>query len=213
MRAKPDVNMGEREQPHLLVILAVLGVLGCVSFVAGTIIAAFFVPDYNWVADTISDLGAGVNQRIMDWTLYGFAAGIMAVALAAAHAHLGKRAWSVGVLSLAIIAGLVIVIAARDEYGDGDTGGVVIHIYLVYALGLLFLIAAFAMGWAIGDRHPHARIALYVFGALWAISAPIFLMSPDSIDGLIERILGLWACAILVTLCVVFLYRGRAGTN
>ena len=209
--ARPHVDRGEREQPHLLIGLAILGLLGCVSLAVGSVVAAVYVPDYDWVADTISDLGAGQHQRIMDWTLYGFAAGIMATALAAAHAHLGRHAWSAGIVSLAIIAALVIVIAARDEYGDGDTGGVVIHIYLVYALGALFLLAAWAMAWAIADRHPHAKRALIVFGALWAVTAMAFLMSPDGIDGLVERVAGLWAAGIVVTLCLVFLYRGRAG--
>ena len=121
----------------------------------------------------------------------------------------GRR--SAGILSLAILAALVIVIAARDEYGDGDTGGVVIHIYLVYALGALFLLTAWSMAFAIADRHPHARWALVIFGALWALNAAIFFMSPDGIDGLIERLAGVWACGILVTLCLVFLYRGRAA--
>ena len=209
--ARPQVDMGEREQPHLLIFLACLGLLGCVSLFAGAIVAAFYVPDYDWVADTISDLGAGQHQRIMDWTLYGFAAGIMATALGAAHAHLGKLAWSTGIVSLAIIAGLVIVIAARDEYGDGDTGRVVIHIYLVYGLGALFLLAAWSMAWAIADRHPHAKWALIALGALWAVTSAAFLMSPDGIDGLVERVAGLWAAGIIATLCVVFLYRGRAG--
>ena len=86
-----------------------------------------------------------------------------------------------------------------------------IHIYLVYALGALFLLAAWAMAWAIADRHPYAKRALFVFGALWAVTAMAFLMSPDGIDGLVERVAGLWAAGIVVTLCLVFLYRGRAG--
>lgn len=209
--AHPYVDMGEREQPHLLVLLAVTGLLGCAALAIGSVVAAVFVPDYNWISDTISDLGAGAHQRIMDWSLYGFAAGIMATALASAHAHLGKAAWSAGILSLAFIAALVIVIAARDEYGDGDTGGVVIHIYLVYALGALFLLAAWSMAYAIANRHPHAKWALIVLGGLWAVTSAAFLMSSDGIDGLIERIAGLWAAGIIVTLCLVFLYRGRAG--
>ena len=198
--ARPQVDMGEREQPHLLIFLACLGLLGCVSLFAGAIVAAFYVPDYDWVADTISDLGAGEHQRIMDWTLYGFAAGIMATALGAAHAHLGKLAWSTGIVSLAIIAGLVIVIAARDEYGDGDTGGLVIHSYVVMAYGLAMAVAAFAAAPGAAAARGWFRPALIGLGLLWCLASPYFFFMGTSWDGLYERGLGVIAAAITVIL-------------
>ncbi len=61
--------------------------------------------------------------------------------MAAHHAHLGRAYWSVGAVSMAVLGAIVTVIAARDEYGDGDHVGITIHTELVYALGILFLIA------------------------------------------------------------------------
>lgn len=198
-----------RERPYLLVALGSIGLAGCGALIIGTFIAPFFVPDYNWISDTISDLAAGHSEIIMDIALYGFAAGLMATALAASHAHLGGISWSVGVLSLAILASLVVVVGARNEYGDSDTEGVAIHIYLVYGLGIFFLLAPLCMARGVGISHGWAMRALFGLGVLWGISAPIFFLLPTSVDGIYERALGLIACAIVGTLCAVFLSRGR----
>lgn len=197
------------ERPYLLKLLAWIGFAGCAALIIGTIVAQFFVPDYDWVADTISDLAAGEWEIIMDVALYGFAAGLFATSLAAAHAHLGQGRWSVGVLSLALLAALVVVVGARNEYGDKDSDGVVIHSYLVYGLGLLFVLAPWSMAAGFRPSHRSVSSLLIFLGLLWAIAAPIFLMVPTGVDGLFERILGLIACAIIVTINYAFLQRGR----
>ena len=199
------------ERPYLLMFLGILGIFGCISLLLGTVIAQNVVPGHDWMADTISDLGAGKWEIIMDVALYGFAAGLFATALAASHAHLGGVGWSVGVLSLAFLAALVIVVGARNEYGDGDSEGIVIHIYLVYGLGLFFLVAPLCMASGIGREHPVARWMLIVLGIAWGVAAPAFLVMPTNIDGLFERFLGIIACAIVTVLCVVFYKRGRAA--
>lgn len=68
------------ERPFFLIFFGSLGFAGCVALLAGTIIAPLFVPDYDWVSDTISDLAAGEHRRIMDYALCGFAAGLLATA-------------------------------------------------------------------------------------------------------------------------------------
>ena len=191
-------------RPVLLQLLAAIGLLGSLSLIAGTGLAQVLVPDHDWISDTISDLAAGKLEIVMDVALYGFAAGLIATALAAAHAHLGGTGWSIGVLSLALLAALVVVVGARNEYGDGDSEGVVIHIYLVYGLGALFLIAPIAMAPGFGFYSVKVKWMFYVLAASWAVTAPVFLLSPNSIDGLIERILGLIACAIVGLMAIMF---------
>lgn len=204
-----DVSVADRgEQRAFLILLGGLGLGGCFVLIAGTLVAQMFVPGHDWIADTISDLAAGRHEIFMDIALYGFAGGIFATALAASHAHAGKARWSLGVLSLAVTAALVVIIAARNEYGDRDAGGVVIHVYLVYGLGVLFLITALCMGSALRS-HPHARLWLIGAGLFWGATAPVFFFMPDGYDGLYERGLGLIACAIICTLDVVFIGRGR----
>lgn len=201
------------ERPYLLIVCALLGFLGCVSLVAGTLVAQQLVPDHDWVAETISDLAAGRMEIVMDVALYGFAAGIIATALAAAHAHLGGIGWSGGILALALLAAVVTVIAARNEYGDGDDEGVVIHIYLVYALGLLFALVPLLMSTGAARDSRWSCRALRGLGILWAVASPVFFLVPTAYDGLYERLLGLVAAAVVCVLCAVFLKRGRRALH
>ena len=201
----------EAERPYLLILCAWIGFLGCASLIIGVLVAQVMVPGHDWIADTVSDLGAGENEIIMDVALYGFAAGIMATALAASHAHLGGIGWTVGIVSLAILATLVVIIAARNEYGDGDNEGVVIHVYLVYGLGVFFTLAPLVMAAGAGRDTGWMKTWLIVLGILWALASPIFFFLPTDIDGLYERALGLVACAQIAVLCLLFLSRGRAN--
>lgn len=201
------------ERPYLLITLAFVGFLGCAALIAGTLAAQTVVPDYNWISDTINDLAAGEGEIVMDVSLYGFAAGLLAVSLASAHAHLGGKGWSTGVLSFALLAALVIIVGARNEYGDSDHDGVVIHIYLVYGLGLLFALAPACMASALGEYHGWARRILICLTGAWEILCPIFLLVPTGIDGLIERALGLIACGMIGTFSAVFFLRGKESTQ
>ncbi len=199
-----------QEQPYFLILLGYLGILGCIILIIGCLIAPFFVPDYNWVSDTISDLAAGNSELIMDVALYSFAGGLFATALAASHAHLGQKTWSFGIFALTILAALVVIVAARNEYGDGDTEGVVIHMYLVYGLGIFFLLAPLSMSKDIVTHHVFAQRILIGLSVLWGIAAPAFFFVPTSLDGFFERILGVIACAIVSTICIVFVQRGHS---
>lgn len=211
--AKQSPNPDRQERADLLLWMGSLGLLGCFALIAGTFVAPHFVPHYDPVADTISDLAAGEGEIVMDLALYGFATGLIATALAASHAHLGRFGWSVGVVSLAILGALVIVIGARNEYGDGDNEGVVIHIYLVYGLGVFFLLAPLVMASALRKYHPRAGTFIIAMAILWGLAAPVFFFLPTGIDGLYERALGLIACAMVATLSAVFLMRGRQGRS
>ena len=111
-----------------------------------------------------------------------------------------------GAFSLAVLAVLVAIIAARDEYGGGDTGGVVIHTELVYGLGALFLATALCMARGMGAHHRRAMRALLALGA---VTAPAFFLMPTSMDGLSERLLGLVAIGIVCTFCAAMIARGR----
>jgi len=197
------------ERPYLLMALALIAFMGSAAVIIGMFVAQTLVPDYNWVSDTISDLAAGEWEIVMDVALYGFAAGLLAVSLASAHAHLGESGWSAGVLMFAVLAALVVVVGARNEYGDSDNEGVVIHIYLVYGIGVLFTLAPLCMASALGVHHGWAQRALTGLAIVWGGLCPVFLLVPTSVDGLLERALGLIACAMVCTLGAVFFGRGR----
>ncbi|MDW4498785.1 DUF998 domain-containing protein [Sulfitobacter sp. D35] len=197
------------EVPKLMIALGVYAITGCILFICSILIADFVVPDHDWVADTISDLGAGRYEFIVDTGIYAFSASLIAIALLAAHVHLGGLGWSLGTVGFALAGLIVFLVGARNEYGDNDSEGVVIHVYLVYALGVLFAAAPALMSRGAGRAGPGYRRALIGLAVLWTVSAPIFFVLPTEIDGIYERYLGLVAMAVVVTFARLFIARGR----
>lgn len=179
--------------PGFMTILVWLTILGAIGLVGGNIVGSIVVPNHNFAADTVSDLAAGRYEIIQDVSLYGFASSLFALGLASAHVHNGISRWSLMTFCLVLLALCVVIIGARNEYGDGDNDGIVIHIYVVYALGILFT-AVFALmalegGWIAGYLSTVSWVCL----ALWAVAAPIFFIMPTEWDGLWERGLGIIA--------------------
>ena len=192
--------MTDERCSFMLISCGLIGLGGCLALVGGNVIGSIVVPDHDWIADTISDLAAGRYERIQDFALFGYAAALIACAIGAAHHHLGGRRWTGGVFCLALLAFTVTVIGARDEYGDADSDGIVIHIYLVYALGVLFAAAPLLMAGGMGREAQRFRWISIGCAALWILTAPIFFFLPTGIDGLYERGLGLISIVWISTL-------------
>ncbi|SDY34386.1 Protein of unknown function [Citreimonas salinaria] len=197
-RAADPLDM--RPDATLLRICAIVGALGVAALIASNIVGSVLVPGHDWVSDTVSDLAAGEFEIIQDVGFYGFAGGLFAIALGLAHMRLSGTRMTVTILSLAVLTGIVIIVGARNEYGDNDNEGVVIHIYLVYALGLLFLAAFAAPIPAFRDLSRNLSRISFLCAILWAIMAPIFFIMPTAYDGAWERALGLvaafWVAAV-----------------
>ena len=86
----------------------------------------------------------------------------------------------------------------------------VIHIYLVYALGLIMLTVPWLLSRGFADISSFLAKSLKVISLLWLVSAPPFFFLPTGIDGVYERYLGLIAMAMVVLLGRFFIQRGRA---
>lgn len=185
--------------PHLLFLLALIGVLGGIALFAGNIVGSVVVPGHDWVSDTVSDLAAGRYEIIQDVALYGYAGSLFALALATAHLHGGSWRWSVLTLVLVLIAVFVVIIGARNEYGDGDSEGIVIHIYIVYAMGAAFVICFVFAALLYGETAAWFSYVSWAAAVLWIVGAPVFFMMPTAYDGAWERGLGvismLWTTA------------------
>ena len=196
------------DEPWLMIVLGWYAIIGCVIFSISILIADFVVPDHDWIADTISDLGAGKYEFIVDIGIYAFSASVLSVALLSAHVHMGGWKWGIGIVGLAILSLLIFLIGARNEYGDNDSDGWVIHIYLVYALGLIMAVVPWIMAEGASRAGEGYRRALQAISVIWVISAPIFFMLPTEWDGIYERYLGLIAFAAVITLARLFIVRG-----
>jgi hypothetical membrane protein len=198
-----------QEHAGLIIGLAYYAIAGCLIFGVSILIADFIVPDHDWIADTISDLGAGEYEFIVDIGLYAYSASLVSIALLCAHVHLGGWTWSLGIVGFALLGLIVFLVGARNEYGDNDNEGVVIHIYLVYALGLLMAVLPVALTGGAARADAIYRKLLIGYAVLWTVSAPFFFFLPDSIDGIYERYLGLISVATVVTLAWMFITRAR----
>jgi len=188
----------QRISPHFLSLLAWIAAVGGVALIGGNIAGSIIVPGHDWVADTVSDLAAGQYEIIQDVALYGYAAALSALALACAHLHAGGWRWSALTLVLMLLAVCVIVIGARNEYGDGDNEGLVVHIYIVYFLGALFIGAFLLAARMFGDIAGWFVRMSWAAATLWTLGAPVFFMMPTGYDGAWERGLGV-VCVIWST--------------
>lgn len=190
----------------LIRVLSWYAVAGCAAFILSVFIADAVVPDHDWIADTISDLGAGEYEYIVDIGLYAFSASCISVALLAAHVHLGGGRWSIGVVGFAVLGLVVFLVGARNEYGDSDNEGIVIHTYLVYAIGVLMtalpLLTRAGAG-RVSERHRRQFVAI---AALWPVSAPVFFFLPTDVDGIYERYLGLIAIFYICIMARLFMH-------
>jgi hypothetical membrane protein len=198
-----------QEHAGLILSLAYYAIAGCVIFGVSILIADFVVPDHDWIADTISDLGAGKHEFIVDIGLYAYSASLVSIALLCAHVHLGGWPWSVGTVGFALLALIVFLVGARNEYGDSDNEGVVIHIYLVYALGLVMAVLPAALSGGAARAGKIYRNLLIAYAVLWTLNAPMFFLLPDDVDGIYERYLGVISVATVITLAWMFISRAR----
>ena len=71
--------------------LGCFAIVGCVVFTVSILIADMVVPNHDWIADTISDLGAGKYEFIVDIGLYTFSTALIALALLTAHVDMAGR--------------------------------------------------------------------------------------------------------------------------
>lgn len=201
LRTRAEHMVSENSRPAdgmLLRLCAGLAVLGAVLLVGSNILGSILLDSHDWVSDTVSDLAAGDLEIIQDVGLYGYAAGLIALAIGAAHIRVPGKSWTMSIFALALLALCVTVIGARNEYGDNDSEGVEIHIYIVYALGALFTLLFFAAARGVGLVGRRFRRFSKGCGIMWAIAAPLFFVLPTSFDGAWERGLGLITVAWVV---------------
>jgi hypothetical protein len=197
------------ERPELLMFCALAGLVGNMMPVV-TIIWAANVSEHAFVADTISDLARGANRWIMDLGFYFHAGGLLGLAIAAAHAHLGRTAWSLGIFCLSFTALVVVLLGLWDEFrATADTlSDMTVHTKLTFFLGPLYLAGPLLMAkGASGVARPYGAL-FYASAVLWLIFAGAFKLAPTAYDGILEKIAIAATMLWTLPLAWLFLMRG-----
>ncbi|MGF1605536.1 MAG: DUF998 domain-containing protein [Rhodothalassiaceae bacterium] len=192
-------------------IAGYLGLLGCIAAIATNLIGVWVHDSTGFVEDTISDLAAGRHAWIQDTGLYLYALGMAAVGFALGRLPVQTPRWRGGCYLLIALGLAVFVMGLHGEYGDYEPGGLKIHIYLLYFLGIGFGIAAIllanGLGIMFGRAWSHASLAIAV---MWMFGGPAFFFVPDAWDGLFERGVGLLSILWLAGVSVLLItHRGE----
>lgn len=194
-------------RPELLVFCGLVGIIGNL----GPIVAMSLsvpVARHDFFGDTISDLARGPYAYIMDTGFYFGAAGMLALAIGAAHYHLGRWAWSASLFCLAFLALVITLLGVWDNITpEGD--GMTVHTRITFALAPLYLAGPLLMAKAIGRVSGALSVAFIASAALWIIFAAAFKLAPDHIDGFLEKIAVASTLIWTLPLSVVLFRAGR----
>ena len=189
-RARPRV--GGRSFDRAAAAFAILGAL---AVIVANLVGVWLHPTTGFFADTISNLAAGRYAWVLDTALVLFAIGLIFLALSLWDLKLEGWRWRGGVLCIALVGVGIIVIALYNEYGDGDAGGVTIHLEVVAAMGVLFTLGTVLLSFGLVRVGSYWSGLNILFGVLWLLlGLAFFFLTPDSWDGFVERI----AAAMLV---------------
>ena len=206
------VDTTASERPELLVVCGLAGAFGGIALVALAFHAGAVVPAHDPVAETLSDLGDGPSAIWMDLGFYLQAAGLVGLATGAAHAHLGRWGWSLGVLSLTGIALVVTLLGVFDDFHTRPVPveRLSVHTRLTYLLVPLYAVGPVAM--AAGAARAWRPLGPLFLGAGAAMLAlgPVFYLVPTSVDGLVERLLVLPGLVWTLALSALLLMRAQA---
>lgn len=197
-----------RAARNLALTCGVLGAVGCVVALVGSIAGILLVEHHNPISETISKLAVGRYAWIQDLSLDFFAGAVLACGVGLYAWNLGKLRWKTGTLVLVLVGIVVILIAEHNQYAGRPGPGATIHIYLVYAFGLLLPLSMLLL--AFGLRRIHAywyRFSLGL-GIIWLVLAPAFFFVPTSWDGAYERFIGLLALLWVTAVSYLLLRRG-----
>ena len=186
----------------------ILGLIGCVGVVIGQIAGVILVEKHNPISETISKLAIGKYAWVQDVGLDLYAVAVIAIGVGLYAWNLGGLKWKIGSLLLVVLGVDVILIAEHNQYADRPGYGTAIHIYLVYAFGLLFALSAFLTAFGLRKIHQHWYYFNLGTTIAWLIFAPIFFFVPTGWDGLYERLLGVFILVWTVAFSRLLIRRG-----
>lgn len=186
-----------------------IGILGCFAAIITDIIGVIVVEKHNPISQTISALAIEKYAWIQDSGLDFFAAGLIACAVGLYVWNLNGTRWKIGTFLLFLLGIDVLLIAEHNKYAGRPGVGANIHIYCVYALGLLF--TALTLLLAFGLRKVALKWYRFSIGTsiVWAFLAPIFFLVPTNIDGAYERFISLIMISWVAVISWLLIEKGR----
>lgn len=181
-------NFPSERRPELLLVCGIVALLGNLAPLV-TMAIANGIAEHDFVADTISDLGRGPHKWIMDTGFYMNAAAMLALAIAAAHLHLGRARWSFGLFALALLALLTTMIGLWDAFhtAEHNPPGMTVHTWLTFGLAPLYLAGPILMAPGAARLHGWMKTLFYTSASLWIVFAVAFKLVPTTFDGLMEK--------------------------
>lgn len=189
MTGSQTSDFPSERRPELLLICGIVGLLGNLAPVV-TMSIAWTIAEHDMIADSISDLGRGPHKWIMDTGFYMNSAAMLALAIAAAHLHLGRARWSFGIFALALLALLTTMIGLWDAFhtAEHNPPGMTVHTWLTFGLAPLYFAGPLLMADGAARLYSWMKPAFYASAALWIVFAVAFKLVPTSFDGLMEKI-------------------------
>ncbi|MGB7414640.1 MAG: DUF998 domain-containing protein [Thermosynechococcaceae cyanobacterium] len=174
----------QRQSSKLSQICGLIGLVGCFAVIAADIIGTIIVEKHNPISETISTLAIGKAAWIQDIGLDLFATGLIACAVGLYTWRLGKTKWKAGTVMLGLLGIDIVLIAEYNKYaGREDVAGAAIHIYCVYALGILFTLSPLLLSFGLRNISPRwFRLSLGTAIA-WGFLSPLFFFAPTGWDG------------------------------
>ena len=182
-------------------VLGGVAIAGSLTTVVTDLAGVALADRISLTADTISNMAAGNYDLLADLGLYAFVIGVIATTAGLLRWRIDRTDWKAGAAMLVIFAAAIVLVAGYEAYSTGD--GPVIHIYLVYALGIAFPLAVLLTAGQIYEIDKRVGAACYVLGAAFAIMGPGLFMMPTAWDGLYERFLAFLMVAWFVTMGVM----------
>ncbi|MGF1515608.1 MAG: DUF998 domain-containing protein [Elainellaceae cyanobacterium] len=191
-----DVLLGSK----LSTISGVLGVLGSFLSVATNLIGIIVVEQHNPISETISMLAIGEYAWLQDFGLDALALGLAAIAVALIRWNLGGLEWQAGATLVMLLSLDILLIAEHNQYVGREGVGAAIHIYCVYALGLLVALMTWFLSRGLGKVGRGWRRFSRTISLVWTVFGPIFFFVPDGWNGAYERFVALilltWVVAV-----------------
>ncbi|MGB7083987.1 MAG: DUF998 domain-containing protein [Phormidesmis sp.] len=192
----------------ILTICGFVGLFGCFSVVITDIVGTIVVDGYNPISQTISDLAINKKAWIQDVGLNLFAASFAACGIGFFILDMDGWKWKVGSILLFVLAVDILVISEFDRYADLDSFGSTVHLSCVVVLAVVFTLMLVLTASGLSKVNQSWRSFNLVTAFIWALMAPVFFVTPNSLNGAYERLLSLIVIAWVTRASKLLLDKG-----